>query len=431
MNRFQIIILIVFIIFAAMGVFFFATFRAEEKASNVEITIWGSIDNRIFNHFLSEFEKNTNRAFKVKYREINALSFSNEVIEALANGTNPDIIIISSDNLLKFEDKILPIPYESVSERNFKDAFIESGEIFLSKNGVLGLPLTVDPMVTYWNRDILQSSGLSSPPQFWSEFFGFSERITEKDNALNITKSAVAMGGYGNIDHAKEILFSLIVQNGNPIVIRDQNNDKPQTIFAANLGRSTVPAESAVRFYTEFSNPTKTSYSWNRALPTSKEVFTSGDLAIYFGLASELPEIIKKNPNLNFDVALFPQSSESNIKKVHGDLTALAILKRSKNANLAIRVASSLVGEENIKSLSLITGLPPVRRSLLSRPPGLGAEDLFYRSALITQSFLDPNKEATDSIFQKMIENILSGRERVIEAVRRSDSELKTVIKNI
>ena len=428
MNRFRVGMLIMFIVFAAIGVFSFATFRGGTQIKDIEITVWGRENKVVFNDFLNDFRINTSQAFNVKYEQIDGEDFSREVVEAIASGREPDIVILSSRDLLQFEDKILPISYDIISPRNFKDAFIEGSEIFLSKEGVLGLPLTVDPLVMYWNRDILQSAGLSSPPEFWSEFFGIAERLTEKDEALNIIKSAVAMGEYQNINNAKEIILSLIMQNGNPIILRDDESDKPRVILASNLDRVTVPAESALRFYTEFSNPTKTSYSWNRAIPNSQEAFISGDLALYFGFASELELIKTKNPNLNFDVALFPQPSESSTKKVYGDLTAFAVLKRSKNMSVAISAASAMIREDNIKTLSALTGLPPVRRDLLSRPLGLANEDLFYRSALITQGFLDPESEETDLIFKKMVENIVSGRERVGQAVNRSDLELRSLI---
>jgi len=428
MKNFQIIILVAFTIFIALGVFLFATFRGTKSIKDIQITIWGEEEKIVFNDFLNEFNKNTDGSFKVQYKQIEGEDFADKVIESIASGQEPDIILLSSGDLVRFEDKILPIPFEVISERNFKDAFIEGGEIFLSNEGVLALPFSVDPLVTYWNRDILQSSGLSSPPKFWSEFFPFVERITEKDKALNITRSAVAMGEYQNVNNAKEIILSMIMQNGNSVVVRDNVNNSLVVILDEILGRPIPPAESAIRFYTEFSNPTKTSYSWNRSLPNSDEAFSSGDLALYFGFAGELAGIKAKNPNLNFDIALFPQSSNEANQKVYGNIKALAILKRSKNTNAAISVASALIREDNIKSLVSITNLPPVRRALLSRGSGLVFEDLFYQSALIAKSFLDPNSKESDLIFESLVDRVVSGSERINQAVRRSTSELNNLI---
>ncbi len=48
----------------------------------------------------------------------------------------------------------------------------------------------------------------------------------------------------------------------------------------------------------------------------SKNMFLAGDLALYFGFASELDDLKNKNPNLNFDVTLFPQTGDLNLKNI-------------------------------------------------------------------------------------------------------------------
>jgi ABC-type glycerol-3-phosphate transport system substrate-binding protein len=428
MNKFQLGVLIVFILFAAIGVFFFATFKGSQDVRNIKVNIWGTEDIALWNKFLADFNNNTERAFSVDYKKVDSDNFIDDVVNSIASGSGPDIIVLSSKDLINFEDKILPIPYESLSERTFKDTFIEGSEIFLTKGGILGLPLSVDPLVMYWNRDIFQSNGLSNPPSSWSEFFPLSERITEKDNALNVTRSAVAMGEYENINNAKEIIFSLILQNNNKVIKRNSETGFLQVVLSENPGLPVSPAESALKFYTEFSNPSKTSYSWNRALPKSIDFFSSGDLALYFGLTSEYQKIKTKNPNLNFDVALFPQGSDARNKKVYGEIESLVILKSSKNPTVAVSVVSALVAEENIKSWVAVSGLPPVRRSLLSKTPGTAFEDLFYKSALIAEPFVDPNNSKSSVIFENMIESIVSGRERISQALRRATTDLNALI---
>jgi len=428
MKSFQVIVIILFILFALGGIVFFATFRDNESLADVDILIWGEENQALLNGFLSEFNKNTDNSFSLSYKEIKSEDFVATVTDAIASDRGPDIIILSTKDLLRFEDKLFPIPYESISERSFRDIFIEGGELFLAKEGILALPLSVNPLVMYWNRDMLQSSGLSSPPQFWSEFFLFAERLTEKDDALNINKSALAMGEYQNVQNAKEIILSLLLQNGNKVIERGSDLGPPRVVLNRSSEAGASSAESAIRFYTEFSNPTKITYSWNRSKNNSREEFISGNLALYFGLSGELREIREKNPNLNFDVAFFPQNSGSNAKNVASEIKGLAVLKRSKNINVALAVASSFASKENIASYAKITALPPVRRDLLGEPPGLAFEDLFYRSALVAKSFLDPDSLKTDAIFQNLIERIVSGRNRISDALSRAGAELNSLL---
>jgi ABC-type glycerol-3-phosphate transport system substrate-binding protein len=434
MQKFQVIILVTFIVFAAIGVFVFATFEGGNSGrSNVQLTIWGDEDSSLFSKFMIDFKNNIRVAggesFNVKYVQIESEKFVEEVVNALASGTGPDIITLSSENILKLEDKIFAIPYEVVSERNFRDAFIEGGEIFLTPSGILGLPFKVDPLITYWNRDIFQSNKFSSPPKFWSEFFPLVDRITQKDQALNITRSAVALGEYGNVNNAKEIIIGMLFQNENEVIKRNAKGEA-EVIISDNFGKTIAPSESVVRFYTEFSNPAKTSYSWNRSLPNSTDAFSSGDLALYFGFASELESIVEKNPNLNFDISIFPQPTDDVNKKTYGKMKAFAVMKRSPNIDVSMSLISALIREDNINSYSAISGLPPVRRSLLARKPGSAFGDLFYESAIISKAFLDPNAVGSEKVFEELINRVVSGRERISAAIKRSDTELNDLIKN-
>ena len=60
--------------------------------------------------------------------------------------------------------------------------------------------------------------------------------------------------------------------------------------------------ESVLRFYTQFADPAKETYSWNKTFQNDKNAFISGKLAFYFGYASEYKDIQQKNPNLRFDI---------------------------------------------------------------------------------------------------------------------------------
>jgi hypothetical protein len=181
--------------------------------------------------------------------------------------------------------------------------------------------------------------------------------------------------------------------------------------------------ESALRFYTGFSDPSKADYSWNRSLPSARAAFTSGDLALYFGYASEANEIKRANPNLNFAAAGVPQirtaDAKLNVARVH----ALAISRASKNPQGAM-TAATLLAEANLaRGLSVALALPSARRDILSET-GTDENQLFEREAVIARSWVDPDPEKTDSIFRAMIESVTSGSARMAEAISRANQEI-------
>jgi len=63
----------------------------------------------------------------------------------------------------QIHNKLYTIPYAAYTERTFRDTNIDGAQLFLSTTGVTALPLLVDPLVTYYNKDILAAKKLCYP----------------------------------------------------------------------------------------------------------------------------------------------------------------------------------------------------------------------------------------------------------------------------
>ncbi|MBU1557796.1 extracellular solute-binding protein [Patescibacteria group bacterium] len=429
MSNFQISILGVFLFFIVLGVILFAGFGNNTSTTIGTVNIWGTVDKNIMENLLAELRREDDSFTGVKYKEVNSEIFDEELAEALASGKGPDVFMLSQYSILKHQDKIFPIPYESYLMRDFKDKFIEEGELYLKENGILSLPFIVDPLVMYWNRDIFSRKGISVPPTSWDEFFDLSQNITEKDDNLNILTSLVPFGEFRNINNAKEIISTLIMQAGSPITERS-GDDINIALTRKKTQSSIMPAEEAINFFTQFSNPVNSVYTWNRSLVSSEKLFLTGDLAIYFGFASELEGLRAKNPNLNFDVAPIPQTNNDN-NATFGRMWGLSIARNSKNIGGSFNAIKGLTGDVMLRKLSELNNLPPVSRNLLVKRPESPYLDVFYRSAIFSKAWLDPRPEETSLIFQDMIESIISGRERTVNAINRASSEMKVLVDDL
>lgn len=424
-SNFQTIIVVVFGALMVLGVAFFALFpRSGSPEKTIgDVVIWGVIESEIIAPYLTKIIEENKNAQGVTYIEKDERTFNNELVEALAIGTGPDLFLMSENNILGQKNKITKVSYDNYPLRSFKDNFIEEGELFLDSEGVIALPFMIDPLIMYWNRDILTQEGVSVPPEYWDEFLVLSPKITKRDQASNILQSTVALGEYRNITHAKEIISAQILQSGSKIVTLNQSGEYESTL------ETDKGAESALRFYTEFSNPIKASYSWNRALTESSQAFLSGELAFYFGFASELFEVQKLNPNLNFDVALFPQIREQSPPSTFGRMYSLAISRSSTNQLGAFAAAKLLTSKTGLSMLSEVSGLPPVSRQLLRTFPEGSYQPIFYKSALISKGWLDPSGEKTDLIYKAMVESITSGRSKVSKALNDANSEINLLLR--
>src|SRR3972149_7587935 len=304
---FQIILLAGFGFIAVIAVLIFSGIlpgyknQGTQKGPAIPVSLWGTLPRSQINGVITAINKE-NKSYKIIYAEYPASSYEENVINALASSKGPDFWIISQDMILKNKDKISVIPFAYYPERNFRDDFIDISSLFLDAKtgGLTAFPFLINPMVMYWNKDLFSSSGISQPPQDWDEFAEDVKIFTEKNEAGNITQSGTALGELSNIKNGKDILSMLIIQSGNPIVKTDNRGNLKVALDEKNdSGKS--PAASSVKFFNDFSDPNKNVYSWNKALSTADAMFAKGALAMYFGYASELPEIKARNPHLNFD----------------------------------------------------------------------------------------------------------------------------------
>lgn len=422
MSSFKIIVLTIFSLSIVAGIAIFAFSKGSSSAPPADVLVWGTIPDNYFNITYAASSLFSNKNIKVNYVRKDPHDFDSDFVEALAEGRGPDVVVIGDDIIYKNRNKLVNIPYKSYSERIFKDTFIEAGEVFLSDSGIVAVPFLIDPIVMYWNRDLFANNQVSQPPLYWEQIPDLVNRMTKKDSSGNVFQSTIAFGEWSNVTNAKEVVSMLLLQAGTPITARSGN--AVVSVLDSQLGFTTIPGQSALDFYTQFSNQASKVYNWNRSLPNSLNSFLSGNLAIYFGYSSELFQILQKNSNLNYDVAIVPQIKDTKKRIVYGRMLALAISRQSRQVAASYLVINALTEQKSLLELEKLTSLPPVRRDMLANVPPDAYRSVFYNSALIAHTFIDPNPVATSKVFKDMIESITSGKSRVSEALSRANAEI-------
>ncbi len=428
MSTFQIIVLGIFSTLILVGVGVFAAFGGVLGGGSVgPVTIWGTLDNQTMQGVIEALGAQDKTLESVTYVQKSEATYNAELVNAMASGSGPDLFLLSVEDLGQFSDKILTIPYSAISQGNYLASYVDEGQLFLTPDGALALPFTLDPLVMYWNRDLFASAGVASPPTLWSDFLALAPKITSLDARSAVQKSAVALGEWRNIPHAKDILATLFMQVGDNIVERDESG-MPIVTFGEESDGTDGQTESALRFYTEFANPSKTSYSWNRALPSAADAFVAGDVAMYFGFASEYSQLSERNPNLRFGVALLPQIEQGNSRLTFGRLVGLGISRSAANVDGALAVAQKLSGKAAVGLVSGALSLPPVRRDVAVDTTSSATAAVFVQSALIARGWLDPSSAASDAIFQTMIESVVSGKTTPAAAVGEGAQALQELL---
>ncbi len=441
LSKFQTILLIVFGAFAVSGVLIFAFAVGGTGNNGVgSVRIWGTLDETAVNAVIRQASETTPALAQVSYEQHDPATYEADLTTALASGQGPDLFILRQDNAVKNAGMILPIGFESLPLEQFEATFIEAANPFVSKNleAILAIPFLDDPLVMYWNRDLLATAGYAKPPSYWDELIPMStyinngsasvnqNSVTVRDQTNAIKKSAIAFGEYKNIDNAKDILATLIMQAGGSITALDGSN-RLVPALSSRAGDAAQAAESALRFYTGFADPSKNDYSWNRAMASSRAAFAAGDLGIYIGYASEEPLIRRMNPNLNFAPASLPQIRGGARSLTYGHVFGFATARGSRNPAGAVTAAYLLASTDLSKAFSTAIGIPSARRDVLAQKT-TGDQEVFNRAAIISRAWIDPDPEKTNAAFQGMIESTTSGAASVSEAVQRADQEIARIL---
>ena len=163
---FEIFLIAIFAIAGIGGLIYLSTIKnagsTEAKTYGASVSIWGTFEagpiNEVFNNISS-----TDEDFKVvSYRYIDERSFANELLNAIAEGNPPDLVLLPHPLFTMFRSKLMVIPAETLSERDFRSFYIDGAEIFARLDGMYAIPLAVDPLVLYWNKDLFSNVGLAS-----------------------------------------------------------------------------------------------------------------------------------------------------------------------------------------------------------------------------------------------------------------------------
>jgi ABC-type glycerol-3-phosphate transport system substrate-binding protein len=135
---------------------------------------------------------------RINYRKFRFEEYEKEILNALAEDRGPDIISIPQSWLLRYQSKIAPMP-ETITkgyliEKSYLGGFKKEQTVEVRKertpvlreirsiytdgiyedvvsgNQVWGLPLYLDSLIMFYNRDIINQAGIAEIPDNWNDF---------------------------------------------------------------------------------------------------------------------------------------------------------------------------------------------------------------------------------------------------------------------
>lgn len=421
LRPFELALVIIFIVLALVSLALFASFDAPPEepdggAISGQVTIWGTVPGDGIQQMLAAYQEAYESYQDVSYRYIDPARFNDELVNALADQRGPDIVVFSHEQLVELRPRLFPESYESFPLADIRRLYVDGAEIFALSNGLQARPIAVDPLMLYWNRDILATYGYLEAPRTWEELVNVQfPDIIDRGFDRTINRSVVAMGEYGNVRNAFGTVSLLLIQGGSKGVIETP----AEYIISLDDGvGGGAPLRSTASFYTRFGQPDNTLYSWNRSFSSDRDRFVSGDLAFYFGYASEGPTLERLNPNLNFDIAEVPQGAAASIRRTYGRYYGIGILRTTDNGAAAQAVVAEFSRTGVADTIAIDSGLVPTTRATVAAGSNSRYGRAAYQSAAIAYAWLNPDLAQTDAIFNTMMQDINENRRPLDAAVR-------------
>jgi len=410
--------------------------------------VWWSVfdDSRVFRDMITAYEEDNNVDIEIVAKSFN--TYEDELITALAAGRGPDIITFHNEWLPEHRDILTPIPtaadFASVEDssqrsalekranalpalRSFVDSYVDVvAQDFTSESRIYAVPLYVDSLALFYNKDMLSTAGFATPPRTWSDFAEVATALTFTDAQGTIQRAGAAMGAARNINRSTDILSALMIQNGATSVDDKRQFGTFNREIERTDGTDYNPGLEALEFYTSFANPTQSNFSWSID-PTvwySIDSFAAGQAAMMINYSHQVEEVRGSNAKLNFAVAPLPQRDDATFDVTYANYWGMAVSKDSANQIEAWEFINFLARDDNNLAYLETTGRPPAKR--LHIPAFENDLDLgvFADQAAVAKSFYTPDLNITETVLADAIEDINLGERDPLDAINVAVSQL-------
>lgn len=421
-----------------------------QASQSVTLRVWGVVDDAdayepVFQAYQAEHPH-----VSFDYRRFRLEEYERELVDALAEDRGPDLFLIHNDWLGKYVPKITPMPSTTrvaysvitgtlkkektwqlraeptMALRTFKERFADAAvrdtvrtvnvsedpERTEFRERVLGMPVGVDTLALYYNKDLLNAAGIPTPPDTWTQFQEQVAKLVKLDAQGNILQAAAGIGTANNVERGIDILMTLMMQNG--AMMADESGTPRFTEMPEALKdkRAVPPAMQALEFYTDFANPAKETYTWNNQMPNSLEAFIRGTSAFFFGYSYQFAQIKARAPKINLGLARMPQI-EGSPSRHYANYWFWTVSRKSKNQDLAWHFLNFLAKPDQTKSVLEAVARPAAQRALLSAQLDDERVGVFASQVLTAVSWYrgrDPF--AMEAAFQELINNMLANPTR-------------------
>lgn len=333
-----IVILVILAIVGGVAYYYLFPFLIPKNKNNpIDITVWGVVDDEgIMNNIITGYKK-LHPNVNVVYTKQTLENFRTRVQAQVAVGQGADVIAVHNSWVPMFlqTQTISSAPTSVISKEEFNSLFYPVVKQTMSHNGnIYALPESIDGLILYYNKDILNAQGLGVPST-WDELVNVAVKTTVADQKNIIRTAGAPLGGYDNFPFWSETVGLLFMEQP----------DVSITAPANDSGREVVSFYNTPSGGNQASGPSKK--IWDSQFGDAINSFSDGNLTFLFAPSSIASQIKRKNPKLNFATTTMPQlpSKTVNIACFWG----YGVSSKSKNQEEAWKFVKFLTDTETEK----------------------------------------------------------------------------------
>lgn len=405
--------------------------KTPKNQAPVELTWWKTFEESENVTPLIEAYQSSHKNVTIRFVKKNINDYEQELVDTIASGRTPDIFSIHNDWLPKHIDKLSAAPANVVNTRTYKETFVDVvSSDFIKDSKVYAIPLSMDTLALYYNKDLLNSAGIASVPKTWPEVVTAVEKITKQTNPGTFDVSGLAMGAANNVNRAVDVLSLLMLQNGTKFYSDDLQTAKFDSDAGQVDGKAFNPGVTALEFYTQFVQPAKKSYTWNSKSDLSIDAFASGKLAMMLSYSYLAPTLRSRAPTLNWAVAPAPQIDLAGLKVNFANYWGEAVSKFSTHPDVAWDFLQFISKKENLEKYYAKKKLASARKDIIKDQQSDEDIGIFAEAALTARSVYKKDTAKFESIFLKMIDDVILRNLIANDAVRNAAAQVNLIIKN-
>jgi multiple sugar transport system substrate-binding protein len=464
----KVIIVLLLLVFVSVGCTKGGSSDAKNAYKRVTIVWWGVWDDSDDLKDITLAYRQAHPNVRISYKKFRYEEYERELLEALAEDRGPDVFMVHNTWMKRYQSKLMPSPaavkipvkkivgsikkeevVEFVTKRmltpnEIKAKFVDvvaDDVILIHNSGTtktpkysnkgFGLPMSVDTLAMYFNKDILNNAGIIQPAENWADFQEQVKRITKiNQETEEVLLSGAAIGTASNVLRSFDLVSLLMMQNLAPML--DSKGKAAFNLLPASMPDLQIPpAVGAVEYYTQFASPLYEGYTWNDDMPNSLDAFAKGKTAYFFGYSYHRPDLELQAPKLNYGITTIPQVG-SDQKVNYASYWVNVVSEKAKQKSYAWDLIHFVADEANVEKYLARTSKPTALRSTTIINKQLKSPSLapFAEQLLTAKSWYKGySPTAAENVFKEMIDLVLSGEIDTYQAIQQAVDKINVTIR--